>query len=138
MRECAKAHKDSGVWITEQFIDTYCELHQQGYAHSVEVWRDNALVGGLYGVQVGWRTLFAGESMFHKVSNASKIAFAYTVRHLDASGIPLFDAQVINDHTHSLGAVLVRRDDYLVLLKRVLRLRTPYDAKRWPSTTAPW
>jgi leucyl/phenylalanyl-tRNA--protein transferase len=136
IRACAEAHSDSGVWITETFIKTYCELHRQGYAHSTEVWQDDQLVGGLYGVQLAG--LFAGESMFHKVSNASKVAFAYTARHLDQSNIPLFDAQVINEHTYSLGAVVVRRQDYLVMLKRVLRLRTPYDGKLWPHAAAPW
>ena len=136
MRGCAEAHRHSGEWITETFIATYCELHARGYAHSAEVWHDDTLVGGLYGVQV--RGLFAGESMFHRVSNASKIAFAYTARHLYAIGVPLFDAQVLNDHTYSLGAVQVRRRDYLALLRHVLRLRTPFDGKRWPTIVDPW
>ncbi|MBC7794655.1 MAG: leucyl/phenylalanyl-tRNA--protein transferase [Clostridia bacterium] len=136
MRACAAQHASAGVWITTTFIRTYAKLHQSGHAHSVEVWRNDELVGGLYGIQQ--HGLFAGESMFHKVSNASKIAFAHLVRHLDTIGCPLIDAQVINDHTRSLGAVVVRRADYLLLLKQALLLRTPYDEKKWPSTSPHW
>lgn len=136
MRACAEQHAHSGVWITETFIETYVKLHESGHAHSVEVWAGDTLVGGLYGIQQ--HGLFAGESMFHNVSNASKIAFAHLVRHLDTIGCPLIDAQVINDHTASLGAILLRRADYLLLLKRALLLRTPFDGKHWPTDSPPW
>lgn len=136
IRACAAAHADSGVWITNTFIETYCALHRSGYAHSVEVWNGEALVGGLYGLQL--HGLFAGESMFHRVSNASKVAFAYLVRQLDTIGVRLFDAQVINDHTHRLGAVVVRRHDYIAMLKHALLLRTIFDGRIWPSEAPPW
>ncbi len=136
MEACAAQHEHSGVWITETFVDTYTKLHESGHAHSVEVWHGDRLVGGLYGVQQ--HGLFAGESMFHHVSNASKIAFAHLARHLHAIGCPLIDAQVLNEHTESLGAVLISRIDYLQLLQRVLLLRTPFDGKRWPEESPPW
>ena len=74
---CRQAHKQDGVWITDEFVDAYCELHELGFAHCVEVWQEDQLVGGLYGVQL--RGLFAGESMFHQASNASKVAFSHLI-----------------------------------------------------------
>jgi len=105
---------EDGAWITQDYIDAYTELNQQGCAHSIEVWQADALVGGLYGVQVG--SYFAGESMFHTVSNASKVAFFVLCRHLWDLGVVLFDSQVINYHTHSLGAALVGRSDFSKML----------------------
>ncbi|HET6344279.1 MAG TPA: hypothetical protein VFH51_05060, partial [Myxococcota bacterium] len=102
--------------------------------HSVEVWQDDALVGGLYGVQVGG--LFAGESMFYRVSNASKAAFAALLAQTDAIGTCLMDAQVLNHHTANLGAVQVRRRDYLMLLKRAVATRCLYDGSKWPASGA--
>ncbi|HSI06849.1 MAG TPA: leucyl/phenylalanyl-tRNA--protein transferase [Myxococcota bacterium] len=136
IRACAESHAHTGVWISELFISTYCELHERGHAHSVEVWQDDVLVGGLYGVQVN--ALYAGESMFHRVPNASKVAFAYLARHLQAIGVVLFDAQVVNDHTQRLGAVIVRRTDYLRRLKRALLLQTSFDGKKWALDVPPW
>lgn len=136
IRACSETHAANGVWITEEFVTTYTELHAQGLAHSIEVWRDDILVGGLYGVQVNG--LYAGESMFYREPNASKIAFAHLTRHLQSMGIGLFDAQVVNDHTMRLGAVTVRRTDYLRMLKRALALRTPYDGRKWPLELPPW
>ena len=119
MQACAAAHAHDGVWITEPFIASYSALHDQGFAHSIEVWQDDVLVGGIYGVHIGG--LFAGESMFHTVSNASKIAFAVLLAQLKALGVQLIDAQVLNAHTEALGACLVERDAYLRALKHVLR-----------------
>ncbi len=136
IRACAESHAHSGVWISELFISTYCALHEMGYAHSVEVWEGDALVGGLYGMQV--RGLYAGESMFYRVPNASKIAFAYLSRHLRQIGIDLFDAQVANEHTERLGAISVRRTEYLRRLERALLSRTPYDGKKWLLNVASW
>lgn len=136
IRACADSHAHSGVWISELFIATYCQLHAMGYAHSVEVWEGDELVGGLYGMQV--KALYAGESMFYRVPNASKIAFAYLARHLQQMGIVLFDAQVANEHTERLGAIIVRRTDYLRRLRHALLVSTPYDGKKWLLDVPPW
>jgi leucyl/phenylalanyl-tRNA--protein transferase len=113
MRACAEAPRpgQDGTWITEDFLRSYGELHRRGLAHSVEVWREGALVGGLYGVQVG--RLFCGESMFHRVTDASKVAFAHLVARLREHGCPLVDCQVPTPHLMSLGALPCRRDDFL-------------------------
>jgi leucyl/phenylalanyl-tRNA--protein transferase len=135
MQGCADAHRADGVWITPGFLRAYSELHQLGYAHSVEVWRGEALVGGLYGVQLGG--LFAGESMFHRAANASKVAFAHLVAQLDLVGTVLFDCQVINDHTEALGAVCVPRRDYLAALPLALRVPTRFAGEKWPAEPPP-
>lgn len=131
MRACATTHRDGGTWITSGFLRAYGELHRLGHAHSVEVWREERLVGGLYGVQLAG--LFAGESMFYIVSNASKVAFAYLVQQLDRVGTVLFDAQVLHAFTLQLGAVMVRRHDYLTLLRRALTTKTQFGGQRWPT-----
>lgn len=119
MRACAATPRPGqpGTWITEGFLRGYGELHRRGLAHSVEVWREGRLAGGLYGVQVG--RVFCGESMFHRVTDASKIAFAHLVTRLREHDCPLVDCQVPNDHLLSLGAVLCRRDDYLDILENL-------------------
>jgi leucyl/phenylalanyl-tRNA--protein transferase len=135
MRRCAMTHRSDGIWITPGFVRAYGELHERGFAHSVEVWQDADLVGGLYGVQLGG--LFAGESMFHLVPNASKVAFAHLVAQLDLVGTVLFDCQVINDHTARLGAVCISRDDYLAALASALRARTRFAGEKWPPEPPP-
>ncbi|MFC1611858.1 leucyl/phenylalanyl-tRNA--protein transferase [Myxococcota bacterium] len=135
MAACSEAHAASGTWITGSFIRAYGHLHRMGYAHSVEVWQDNLLAGGIYGVQLGG--MFAGESMFYRVTNASKVAFAHLVDHLDHMGNLLFDAQVINAFTLQLGAVLVRRSDFLQLLRHAIGKHTPWDGRRWPEHPPP-
>ena len=131
---CAEAHADregeGGTWITPEFIDGYNALHRRGYAHSVEIWQGDSLVGGLYGVQLGG--LFSGESMFHRVSDASKVAFAALVYQLRAIGIVLLDGQVINLHTYRLGAVQVPRKDYLDVLPNVIAAEVKFNGKVWP------
>jgi leucyl/phenylalanyl-tRNA--protein transferase len=127
---CAEQHRAEGEWITPQFVEGYSGLHELGYAHSVEVWQDTTLVGGLYGVHV--KALFAGESMFYAVPNASKVAFAALVHHLLAIGVALFDCQVINANTYRLGAALVTRDDYLRMLRVALALPSLAEGRRWP------
>lgn len=127
---CAAHHRDAGVWITPAFEQAYAELHEMGYAHSVEVWQGERLVGGLYGVQVG--ALFSGESMFHHAPNASKVAFAALAYHLRANGTAVFDSQVINEHTYRLGAVLVSRDDFLQLVAYAT------DAKQVAQSVGSW
>jgi leucyl/phenylalanyl-tRNA--protein transferase len=127
MRACAHAHRADGVWIDETFVAAYTQLQRLGYAHSVEVWSKGALVGGLYGVQVGG--LFAGESMFHLQANASKVAFAATLAQLARQPVVLFDAQVRNAHTERLGAQEIRREQYLQRLHQAV----PPDANLLPT-----
>ncbi|MEP7052347.1 MAG: leucyl/phenylalanyl-tRNA--protein transferase [Pseudomonadota bacterium] len=112
MLECGR-ERDSGTWILPEMVDAYCALHQLGRAHSVEVWRGEQLVGGLYGVQCG--ALYAAESMFHRERDASKVALISAVRALFAAGIALFDVQFLTPHLASLGAYEVPRARYLEL-----------------------
>jgi leucyl/phenylalanyl-tRNA--protein transferase len=114
MRGCADPGRPHG-WIDESFVAAYTRLHELGWAHSVEVWsattEGDVLVGGLYGVAIGG--LFAGESMFHRVRDASKVALVATVERLRRGGCTLFDVQWRTEHLASLGAVAIPRDDYL-------------------------
>lgn len=105
-----------GTWITSDIVDAYCELHDMGYAHSVEVWQAGELVGGLYGIALG--KCFFGESMFSWVSNASKFGFIYLVKKLESLGFGLIDCQQQTQHLQSLGARPIRRDDFLRILKK--------------------
>jgi leucyl/phenylalanyl-tRNA--protein transferase len=98
-------------WITPEFITAYVALHERGHAHSVECWRGAELVGGVYGVHIGG--LFAGESMFHRADNASKIALAHLVERLRERGFLLFDVQMVTPATAALGAGEIRRAEYL-------------------------
>jgi len=100
-----------GTWITPSFIEAYTALHQEGSAHSVECWRGDELVGGIYGVALGG--LFAGESMFHRVSDASKVALVHLVGRLRQRGFSLFDIQMLTRVTRQMGAVEIPREDYL-------------------------
>jgi leucyl/phenylalanyl-tRNA--protein transferase len=118
---CAEpAPRRRSTWITPEFIDAYKELHRAGYAHSLEVWQQESLVGGIYGVGIG--AYFAGESMFHKVSNASKAALHFLVRHLKARGYTLFDVQMPTRITLQMGAVLIPREEFLQRLTRAQRV----------------
>jgi leucyl/phenylalanyl-tRNA--protein transferase len=103
------------TWIAPEFIAAYTRLHAEGHAHSVECWQDGRLVGGVYGVQIGG--LFAGESMFHRADNASKIALCHLFERLRAGGFTLFDVQQVTPATHQLGAVEISRRDYLRRLR---------------------
>ena len=103
-----------GTWITDEMQQAYIELHKKGIAKSVEVWRENELVGGLYGVDLG--TIFCGESMFSKVSNTSKLAFIYLVQKLQKENYKLIDCQVYNNHLASLGAEEISREAFLKYL----------------------
>ena len=117
-----------GTWITEDMITAYCRLHHQGYAHSVESWRDGKLVGGLYGVSLGH--VFFGESMFSRESNASKVAFAALVEHCHKLQFPLIDCQVTNDHLLSLGAVEIPRSQFKQVLRDNIPDNPPYSPHR--------
>lgn len=115
MRACAspRSYADD-TWINEDIIAGYCTLHERGVAHSVEVWRDNELVGGLYGIALG--RVFFGESMFSYADNASKVGFAHLVRQLRMWDFQLIDCQVANNHLFSLGAVEIPREDFQRIL----------------------
>lgn len=118
MRACADPRREGG-WISQNFVEAYAELHRLGWAHSVEAWRDGELVGGLYGVEIGG--LFAGESMFHRARDASKVALAALVGRLAAAPGPrVLDVQWRTDHLATLGVVEVRRADYLEMLDEAL------------------
>ena len=97
-----------GTWITDDVEEAYIQLHNKGYAQSAEVWLNNELVGGLYGIRLG--NMFFGESMFSHVSNASKYAFIKYVQLLIAEGVQLIDCQVYTEHLESLGARMIKRD----------------------------
>lgn len=116
MQQCAAAYRpgQGGTWITEEMIDGYTRLHERGFAHSVEVWQSEQLVGGLYGVSTGG--IFCGESMFSQVSNSSKAGFLTLARHLQEAGVPLVDSQVHTNYLESLGAEHIARAEYLGIL----------------------
>lgn len=103
-----------GTWITDSMYEAYLKLHQLGVAKSVEVWQNNELVGGLYGVDLGH--VFCGESMFSKVPNASKVAFVSLIEKLKQENYLLLDCQVHNDHLEKLGAFEISRESYLKIL----------------------
>ncbi len=112
-----------GTWIIADMQEAYIRLHEAGYAHSIEVWQDQKLVGGLYGVQVG--KVFCGESMFSKVSNASKIALIYLAQNF---GLSLIDCQIPSDHLSSMGAETISQSEYLTILHNQEIL--PYEFQR--------
>lgn len=117
MAACAEPRADGlGTWITEDMTRAYQRLHELGYAHSVEAWQDDRLVGGLYGVALG--KVFFGESMFTRVTDASKIAFAHLVRQLDHWGFTLIDCQVYTGHLASLGATPLPRTEFTAVLRQ--------------------
>jgi leucyl/phenylalanyl-tRNA--protein transferase len=111
---CADPRRPSG-WIDRSIVEAYTTLHQLGWAHSIEVWDDDRLVGGLYGVRI--HGFFAGESMFHHATDASKVALVHLVDWFHNSHGKLLDVQWTTDHLSSLGAVDIARHDYLQLLK---------------------
>jgi leucyl/phenylalanyl-tRNA--protein transferase len=117
IRGCAD-RPGQGTWITPDMIAAYTALHRRGVAHSVEVWHEGELAGGVYGVALGG--LFAGESMFARVRDASKVALVHLVERLRARAFQLFDIQFVTQHTASLGAVEIPRAEYLARLRRAL------------------
>lgn len=115
MRECAAPKPDRpSTWINKKILDLYTELHRRGHAHSVETYLGDELVGGLYGVSLG--CAFFGESMFSRVTDASKVALVHLVAHLKMKGFTLLDTQFLTDHLGQFGAIEISREDYLVLL----------------------
>lgn len=121
---------ETSTWITQQMIHAYCELHEQGHAHSIEVWEGSELVGGLYGVDACGS--FSGESMFSLRSNASKLALLFLIEHLKEHGLDWMDIQMVTPHLEALGAKEITRDDFLEKLtttqNRKLKLFPPGDS----------
>ncbi len=115
IRACAEVPgREDATWLTPGMIKAYCHLHRLGHAHSVEAWCDGELCGGTYGVQIGG--FFAAESMFYRVTDASKVALVHLVRHLRARGFRLLDIQQLTPHTSRMGAVEIPRVEYLARL----------------------
>lgn len=119
MRECARKTTDRpSTWINKRILSLYGELHRMGHAHSVECWQEGQMVGGLYGVS--YASAFFGESMFSRVPNASKVALVHLVARLNAGGFRLLDAQFVNPHLETLGAVKIGKSRYKKLLAEAL------------------
>ncbi len=115
IKACSTPRSDGlGTWITDEMMHAYIDLHNNGYAHCVEVWRENELIGGLYGVASGH--VYFGESMFSKQTDASKIALVFLTRQLQKWGYGLIDCQIYTEHLESLGARLIPRSDFTSLL----------------------
>ena len=123
MRACADPDRPHG-WIDDEFVAAYVRLYELGWAHSVETWNDDELVGGLYGVAIDG--MFAGESMFHRATDASKVALVALVEHLRAVGATLLDVQWRTPHLESLGAVEITRAEYGERLSDALSRRVPW------------
>jgi leucyl/phenylalanyl-tRNA---protein transferase len=119
IRGCGEG-RDEGTWITPSMIEAYERFHLLGHAHSVEAWIGSELAGGLYGVSLGG--FFAGESMFTRIRDASKICLVALVEHLRERGFALFDVQLRTDHTQRMGAIEIPRDTYLTRLRSALQL----------------
>lgn len=117
-----KREGQRGTWITDEMVEAYCRLHRKGFAHSVEVWQEHTLVGGLYGLSLG--NCFFGESMFAKVSNASKYGFITLTKRLEQKGFSFIDCQVHTEHLESLGATFISRKNFLHQLQEALKQTT--------------
>jgi leucyl/phenylalanyl-tRNA--protein transferase len=125
MELCGEPAPDrDGTWISQEFVDVYTQLHEFGFAHSVETWRDGRLVGGLYGVAV--RGLFAGESMFSRERDASKVALVHLVERLRRGGFVLLDTQFLTDHLTTFGAHEIPRTEYKARLAEALEVETVF------------
>jgi len=122
MRACATVHGET--WISKEIVSSYCELQRLGFAHSVEAWSDSELAGGLYGVHIGGA--FFGESMFHRRTDASKIALVTLVERLRAQGFLLLDTQWTTPHLMQFGAFEIPRAEYLRLLQTALEKRCAF------------
>ncbi len=136
MEHCAAMPRpgQDGTWITPELIDAYCALHARGGAHSVETWRGDTLVGGLYGVSIG--RMFFGESMFALETDASKVALAHLVAMLKRAGMPLIDCQQETEHLASLGARPIARAQFAQALAALTREPEPADAWVAPPLAA--
>ena len=119
IKQCAHITRKAqiGTWITNDMIEAYTKLHKQGHALSVEVWQNDKLVGGLYGIDLKEEKIFCGESMFSLVSNSSKVAFYFSAHYFKNKNYKLIDCQMHNSHLESLGCVEILRDDFMRILK---------------------
>ena len=124
----------TATWITDEMAAAYVELHRLGWAHSFEAWQGGKLAGGLYGVAIG--RVFFGESMFTRVTNASKAAFVSAVRYLEARSFDLIDCQIASAHLHSFGAIDLPRSKFVNLLEKLCP--TPDRPKAWTADYAEW
>jgi leucyl/phenylalanyl-tRNA--protein transferase len=126
MLQCALTERpgQDGTWITSDIVEGYCRLHALGHAHSVETWMEGKLVGGVYGVAIG--RMFYGESMFHHVTDASKLAFVHLVRRLHDQGFGMLDCQMKTTHLASLGAREVSRDEFSQRLSELVNSIHPH------------
>ena len=122
--ECAQVRLENreGTWIVDDMVDAYCRLHEAGFAHSVETWQDGELAGGLYGVSLG--KCFFGESMFTRISNASKVALTALVEHVKSYDFSLIDCQITTDHMLRFGAREISRTRYLDELSKAMNAPT--------------
>jgi leucyl/phenylalanyl-tRNA--protein transferase len=122
IENCSKTPRkgEDGTWITREMKNAYKRLHEAGFAHSVEAWMDGKLVGGLYGVALG--KAFFGESMFHHITNASKVALYHLVGKLQSWDFKIIDAQVYTNHLESLGGEMIPRNQYLQILGNALKM----------------
>lgn len=121
VRDCMRPGDN---WISEDFVRVYSEIHRLGWGHSCEVWKDGSLIGGVYGIAMG--SCFCAESMFHRATDASKVALHCMVNRCRELGFSVFDAQIMNPHLQSLGAYEVPHEEYLVLLRRALKQSTEW------------
>ena len=130
MRKCA-AEKDDRpeTWINEPIIEAYCDLHERGFAHSVECWEDNRLVGGLYGVAIGGA--FFGESMFSRATDSSKVALIHLCARLWKGGYSLLDTQFVNDHLKQFGVYEISHAAYIEQLQPALKQETDFVLKEY-------
>jgi leucyl/phenylalanyl-tRNA--protein transferase len=124
MRACCESRPD-GSWINERLIAAYVRLHEMGFAHSVETWWENELVGGLYGVSLGGA--FFGESMFHTRKDASKLALVFLVERMKDRGFELLDAQASTNHLRQFGCIEISAADYLKQLGKAMRKHCTFD-----------
>jgi leucyl/phenylalanyl-tRNA--protein transferase len=128
VQACAAPRSYSdGTWITDEMHAAYCEIHRMGYAHSLEVWQQDSLIGGLYGISLG--KLFFGESMFSNTTNGSKIALVALAKQLQSWQFPLIDCQIPNPHLSSMGAIEISRADFSKYLNNYAGLAHP--TGRW-------
>jgi leucyl/phenylalanyl-tRNA--protein transferase len=123
MRGCMIGH-DGGTWINETLIEAYSALHEMGFAHSVEAWQNDQLVGGLYGVSLGGA--FFGESMFTRIREASKVCLVHLVNRLNERGYELLDTQATTDHLRRFGAIDIPANRYLQMLRRVMNKKCEF------------
>lgn len=134
VRECAgERRSQQGTWITDEMIAAYEQLHDDGWAHSIEIWDNDDLVGGLYGICIG--KVFFGESMFSKMPNSSKMAMLGLASHMQSSGLELIDCQVVSRHLMTLGAQVITRSEFTDFLASACNSQAPQHD--WPARSTP-